>query len=62
MSTDELNALTAASRLHFRQPRDHARFLLREALGLGPPLPELRKHEGAVLDVKPSDAFEENQF
>ena len=46
LSREELNALRDAADREYRHPRDQARYLVRQALGLAEPNGE--KHNGAV--------------
>ena len=48
LSREELNALRAAADRDFRHPRDQARYLVRQALGLAESPPSEEKHNGAA--------------
>jgi hypothetical protein len=44
-----LNALRDAADREYRHPRDQARYLVRQALGLADKPPNAEKHNGAAL-------------
>lgn len=48
LSREELNALRDAADREYRHPRDQARYLVRQALGLTEKLPNGEKHNGAA--------------
>ena len=47
LGRDEWQRLTTAADQEYRHPRDQARFILRQALGLTEKLPNGEKHNGA---------------
>jgi hypothetical protein len=47
LSREELNALRDAADREYRHPRDQARYLVRQALGLADKPPDAGKHNGA---------------
>jgi len=51
LSREELNALRDAADREYRHPRDQARYLVRQALGLAEKPPAAEKHNGAAQAV-----------
>lgn len=49
LGRDEWQRLTTAADQEYRHPRDQARFILRQALGLAEKLPNAGKHNGAEV-------------
>jgi len=62
LTVEEMAKLKQESRSNLRSPRDHARYLLRKELGLGPPNDLSVKHEDAALDDSPAGVLAEDQF
>lgn len=51
LGRDEWQRLTTAADQEYRHPRDQARFILRQALGLAEKPPAAEKHNGAAQAV-----------
>ena len=51
LSDDEENALRKSAEVDLRRPRDQARYLVRQALGLAEKPPSGGKHNGAAQAV-----------
>jgi hypothetical protein len=51
LSDDEVNALRRSAEVDLRRPRDQARYLVRQALGLAEKPPATEKHNGAAQAV-----------
>lgn len=49
LSDDEVNALRKSAEVDLRRPRDQARYLVRQALGLAEKPPAATKHNGAEV-------------